>query len=187
MCDVKWHKPVANSSSPFQSDGEEPTSPTPAEDPETVDVAADAPAAGGSSQMVSFSFPNHPLLLDTRNQLRPSFPSLPSLHPVTSQLPTSNPAPKETLQKLTPKPNPADHPRSPQRRPEARPHPRRPRPRPPRSLQSARPAPGAHVRAERRVRGGGLQEAGGGAVRGARDPADQGARRENVGGVGRLV
>ncbi|CAF9922140.1 MAG: 40S ribosomal protein S12 [Alectoria fallacina] len=33
------------------SDGEEPTSPTPAEDPETTDVAADAPAAGGSSQM----------------------------------------------------------------------------------------------------------------------------------------
>ncbi|KAM0802234.1 50S ribosomal protein L30e-like protein [Usnea florida] len=35
------------------SDGEEPTSPTPAEDPETTEVAADAPAPGGSAQMTT--------------------------------------------------------------------------------------------------------------------------------------
>ena len=186
MCDVQWHKPVANSYSPFQSDGEEPTSPTPAEDPETVDVAADAPAAGGSSQMVSFSFPI--ILSYCTPETNFTLPSLPFSPSTPSRLNFPPPIPpRKKPSRLTPKPNPADHPRSPQRRPEARPHPRRPRPRPPRSLQSARPAPGAHVRAERRVRGGGLQEAGGGAVRGARDPADQGARREDVGGVGRLV
>ncbi len=43
------------------------------------------------------------------------------------------------------------------------------------------------MRAERRVRGGGVQEAGGGVVRGAFDSADQGARREDVGGVGWVV
>lgn len=72
--DVQWHEHLANISSPSQSDGEEPTSPTPAEDPETTTVAADAPAAGGSSQMVSPTSPN------THSNLPPpSVPLLPNM------------------------------------------------------------------------------------------------------------
>ena len=55
------------------------------------------------------------------------------------------------------------------------------------SEQGAGPTPGAHVRAERRVRGGRVQETSGGAVSGASDPVDQGARWEDVGRVGRVV
>lgn len=175
--DVQWHEHLANISSPSQSDGEEPTSPTPAEDPETTTVAADAPAAGGSSQMASPTSPN------THSNLPPPLP------PFTAKY--DNPQPQNlpgtrSSELIYPNP-PTDHPRRPQRRPEARTHPRRPRPRAPRSLQGARQTTGAHVRAQRGVRGGGLQEARGGVVRGAFDSAYQRARWETVGRVGWVV
>jgi hypothetical protein len=65
--------------------------------------------------------------------------------------------------------------------------PRRARAGPARGEQGARPPAGAHVRAQRELRGGGVQEARRRAVLGAQDPAHQGTGREAAGRVGWTV